>query len=156
MPAFIFWVTVFRLLMRGPCATGVSQLSHSTRGLHSNEPPWLLSNSHAACLPLDHWGLLAPKPPPRLAKWGSCIVAAWSGDWPSRVVYCCGGGSCSVRGDNGAAVWWLAPHRPAGPGGRRGTKRGVRRERETDRRSEGGKRANVEYRNKRGREDDRG
>lgn len=22
-----------------------------------------------------------------------------------------------MRGDNGAAVWWLAPHRPAGPGG---------------------------------------
>lgn len=29
-----------------------------------------------------------------------------------------------MRGDNGAAVWWLAPHRPAGPGGKR---RGVRR-----------------------------
>lgn len=25
-----------------------------------------------------------------------------------------------MRGDNGAAVWWLAPHRPAGPGGRGG------------------------------------
>lgn len=21
-----------------------------------------------------------------------------------------------MRGDNGAAVWWLVPHRPAGPG----------------------------------------
>lgn len=41
-----------------------------------------------------------------------------------------------MRGDNGAAVWWLAPHRPAGPGGRR---RGVRR----DERVEGGKRGDA-------------
>lgn len=42
-----------------------------------------------------------------------------------------------MRGDNGAAVWWLAPHRPAGPGGRRG---GVRRVG----RSGGGKKGNAE------------
>lgn len=38
-----------------------------------------------------------------------------------------------MRGDNGAAVWWLAPHRPAGPGGGgrevEGSGRGGRRER---------------------------
>lgn len=41
-----------------------------------------------------------------------------------------------MRGDNGAAVWWLAPHRPAGPGGWR---RGLRR----DERVEGGKRGDA-------------
>lgn len=35
-----------------------------------------------------------------------------------------------MRVDNGAAVWWLAPHRPAGPGGERWRRRSgvVRRE----------------------------
>lgn len=30
-----------------------------------------------------------------------------------------------MRGDNGAAVWWLAPHRPAGPRGEGERWRGV-------------------------------
>lgn len=59
---------------------------------------------------------------------------AGAGDWPSGVVYCFGGGSCSVRGDNGAAVWWLAPHRPAGPGEARGGEEGSKERREERRR----------------------
>lgn len=47
-----------------------------------------------------------------------------------------------MRGDNGAAVWWLAPHRPAGPGGRR---RGLRR----DGSSGGGKRGTQKRRGRR-------
>lgn len=49
-----------------------------------------------------------------------------------------------MSGDNGAAVWWLAPHRPAGPGG--GRRRGVRREG----RSGGGKRRGEERRRREG------